>query len=321
MLATRVRPPPRLAPPRPTRPRLLSVLSPPRSFSSVVSTMIGQHPEMYGFPELHLIMAETVQDVLSRERTRGKFLGPPGVLRSLAELDAGEQTAERVFDAYNWLYARRHWSSKQVMDHLMDRVAATRAVPICVEKSPSAATHIRYLNRQERFYPNALYLHVTRHPLSSVSSMEEYAAHMPRLAGIRGLASASGFAYWFICHRNIVTFTRAIPPERVLRVKGEDILSEPEIWLPKICRWAGVDDGAASVEAMLHPEASPYAGLGPANAKYGNDVKFVHSPKLRRGRVREGNLEEALSAAPLRDDITPEQKDHLLGMANFFGYR
>jgi hypothetical protein len=30
------------------------ILCPPRSFSSVVSAMIGQHPQLYGFPELNL---------------------------------------------------------------------------------------------------------------------------------------------------------------------------------------------------------------------------------------------------------------------------
>ena len=45
----------------------LIILSPPRSFSSVISTMIGQHPQIYGFPELHLFSGETLGDILERE--------------------------------------------------------------------------------------------------------------------------------------------------------------------------------------------------------------------------------------------------------------
>jgi hypothetical protein len=319
----------------PVRPRLLSILSPPRSFSSVISTMIGQHPEMYGFPELHLMMGDTLDSVLHREQRRSKYFGPPGMLRTLAELDSGEQTVDSIFDAHNWLYARRNWTTKQAMDYVMDRVAETSAARICVEKSPSMSKDIKSLNRQHRYYPDALYLHLTRHPLGNVASMEEYVLSKNFDDGVIGESSgrrldpradfervsAIGFAYWALCHTNILKFLRTIPSDRVFRVKGEDLLSEPEIWLPKICRWAGVDDGPASVEAMLHPEHSPYAVPGPVNARGGNDAKFTHSPGLRRGRVKEPNLHEALSKPPLRGQLTEQQRKYLLALIGSFGYQ
>jgi hypothetical protein len=40
----------------------LLVLAPPRSFSSVVAAMLGQHPQMYGMPELQLFGAETMAE-------------------------------------------------------------------------------------------------------------------------------------------------------------------------------------------------------------------------------------------------------------------
>jgi hypothetical protein len=206
------------------------------------------------------------------------------------------------------------------MDHVMSRAADLRPVRICVEKSPAASNHVRNLYRQDRFYPDALYLHITRHPLSSLVSMEDYAEQLKTLEGFKGRPSSVAFAYWALCQKNIITFIQAIRPERVFRIKGEDLLSDPERWLPRICRWAGVDDSEGSIEAMLHPEDSCYASVGPINAKYGNDFKFVHSPKLRQGRVREGNLREALAKPPLRDDLTEQQKVHLLALANFLGY-
>ena len=36
----------------------LFILAPPRSFTTVTSAMIGQHPEMYGLPETNLFVAE-----------------------------------------------------------------------------------------------------------------------------------------------------------------------------------------------------------------------------------------------------------------------
>jgi hypothetical protein len=328
----------------PIRPRLLTFLCPPRSFSSVCSTMVGQHPDLYGFPELHLMKDDTIAGVLRREERRGKFLGPPGMLRAVAELEHGEQTVQTVFDAHTWLSERRHWPTKRAMDYVMDRVAETRPVQICVEKSPVVSKDMKSLNRLERAYPDGLYLHLTRHPLSNVASIQEFVdaksvdlddgwsmdvatGRLGRSAGnTRGLRDnidsmiAMGFAYWVLCHTNILKFTRTIAPERVFRVKGEDMLSEPEVWLPRICRWAGIDDSPEAIDAMLHPETSPYAHPGPNNARGGNDGKFLRSPKLRRGRVKEGDLHEALAKPPLRDELTEKQKDYLLDLSAFFGY-
>src|SRR5579862_6331286 len=47
----------------PMKPPVL-LLCPPRSFSSVVGAMLGQHPELYGFPELSLFAADTLADLV-----------------------------------------------------------------------------------------------------------------------------------------------------------------------------------------------------------------------------------------------------------------
>jgi hypothetical protein len=38
---------------------------------------------------------------------------------------------------------------------------------------------------------------------------------------------------------------------------------------------------------MLHPEASPFAGLGPLGAHLGNDINFLRSPRMASGRIPE----------------------------------
>ena len=67
---------------KPHPPDPLVILSPARSFSSVVSTMIGEHPQLYGFPELHICTSDSLEDLIQWEARRG-FLGPPGLLRLL----------------------------------------------------------------------------------------------------------------------------------------------------------------------------------------------------------------------------------------------
>jgi len=51
----------------------LLILASPRSFTSVICAALGQHPQMYELPELHLFVADTLA---GRERfqARSKFI-------------------------------------------------------------------------------------------------------------------------------------------------------------------------------------------------------------------------------------------------------
>ena len=52
---------------RKTRPRFATarppvfILAPPRSYTTLICAMLGQHPELYGLPELHLFIAERMK--------------------------------------------------------------------------------------------------------------------------------------------------------------------------------------------------------------------------------------------------------------------
>jgi hypothetical protein len=46
-----------------------------------------------------------------------------------------------------------------------------------------------------------------------------------------------------------------------------------------------------AIEAMKHPERSPYACFGPVNARFGNNPGFQRAPTLRRGSSKPGHPE------------------------------
>ena len=77
---------------------LLIILCPPRSFSSVVAAMIGQHPELYGFPELQLFSDESMDTLLIRREKRGKA-APAGLARFIAQEVFGIQNARTALQA------------------------------------------------------------------------------------------------------------------------------------------------------------------------------------------------------------------------------
>ena len=87
---------------------------------------------------------------------------------------------------------------------------------------------------------------------------------------------------WMFHHARIKRFTESLPPDRWMRVRSEDVLNTPETVLPQICRWLGVDAGPEALDAMIHPERSPFARMGPKNAMGGNDPGFLRNPEVRR---------------------------------------
>ena len=259
----------------------LFVLAPARSHSSVVTTAIGQHPELHAFPELGLYRRDTIGPILFdppgwKGIPNAARLG--GLLRALAQHNGGNQGPEAVLDAYHWLRCRRAWSGGHVYDHLLSVVAPK----IGVEKTPDNSNTDENLSRLATAYPRARYLHLTRHPLTTQLSMYEAWSKLPYWSVPPELFHQFCMAAWLFHHERILRFTATMTPAQTMRVRAEDILNHPRREMAAICRWLGIDAGPQAVTAMCHPERSPFASLGPQDARYGNDPKFLRSPRIRR---------------------------------------
>jgi hypothetical protein len=301
--------------------RLLVLLSPPRSFSSLVSTMIGQHPEIYGLPELNLMMRDTVGAALRWERGCHRFLGSPGLLRALAELDWGGQTAENVLEAANWIEDRSDWSTARMLDYIVGRVGEVTGAKYCMEKSPSIVFLPHTLERARRARPDALYIHVTRHPVNLKKSFDEFIENLLRLTEEeKRIRLENSMTAWPVTQRNILDFCAGLAPGQYIRIRGEDVLADAAGVMRQVAEWLGLRTDDAAIAAMLRPEESPYASLGPVTAPYGNDPKFVSSPKFRPGRPREPSM-ESFFATPEGQRMDPARREYLTQLANCLGYR
>lgn len=261
--------------------RPIFVLAPARSNSSVVSSMVGMHPQLYGFPELSLWRARKVRHLIT-DPPKGRGLPArarsAGLARAVAEVFVGRQDVESVGWARQWLESRSDWDVECVFDELQRRVAPS----IALEKSPENSNRQDYLERLDAAYPRARFLHVTRHPVPTVRSMFKAWKPMNLWEVPDDLYHLHLLGTWLFHHGRIRTFTAGLPAERWMRVRSEDVLGSPVETLRNICRWLGLDSGEAAVEAMQHPEKSPFARLGPENALGGNDPGFLGSPRPRR---------------------------------------
>jgi Sulfotransferase family len=255
------------------------VLAPARSYTSVISMMLGQHPALVGLPELKLFAYPTIGDLEASLPgywgERGVTHRSPGLIRALAEFLFGDQTLASLALARTWLRERSHWSGADVLDILMERLQPR----ICVEKSPENVETSAALARVSAAYPQARYLHLTRHPVATQRSIQE---HLDRILPGYGQDGqpTSGIAAWFATHRRILAFAATLSTDRYMRVRAEDVLNDMRHQLGSIAAWLGLRSDAAAVEAMVHPEASPFARLGPAGSGLsgGNDPAFLRNP-------------------------------------------
>jgi hypothetical protein len=250
------------------------VLAIARSYSSVVSTMLGQHPMLFGFPELKLFACPTIGDLEASlsvaSRTPDFGHRSPGLVRALAELVYGDQSLRSLARAQQWLGQRADLSGEDVFDMLMQCVWPR----VAVEKSPEHVISRPVLERLAESYPRARYLHLTRHPVTAAASMRR---HM-QLTDEHAVAFC--FYSWYETNFRLVEFGAKLPSDRYLRVRAEDVLNHPLQHLHRIAAWLELPAHDAAIQAMLHPERSPFACFAPSasGVRGGNDREFLRDP-------------------------------------------
>lgn len=283
------------------------VLAAPRSFSSLVNAMIGQHPELYGVPELNLFQCETIEEFNTGLTPEGTKKSPfwksmrHGLLRTVAQLYSGEQTLESIAMAERWLKAREVMTSTEVFQELCDKVAPLRIV----EKSPGVLRLRSYMDRMLDAFPKARFIHLVRHPIPQGQSVLKAKGGVGVLMALNAVdqrpivAELEPQIAWHDAQVQILKFFDGLPDSQFITLRGEELMNNMDEVLPELCRWLDISDAPEAIEAMKHPEASAYSCMGPANASLGNDVNFLKEPALRAGRIKVPDLDAEL---PWRKD-------------------
>jgi hypothetical protein len=311
----------------------LFILAPPRCFTSLACAMLGQHPQAYGLPEIHLFSYETVAE-RDEQVKRATYPMNHGLLRAVAQVYFGAQNEVTIQQARQWLRARSGLTTDALFNILADRLFPR----VLIDKSPSMIYDVRTLERISRMFPQARFIHLLRHPRGFCESIMRYLEER-RAAGpvplshwllkistysppqTPAVTSANGILLdpqngWYAIQQNICGFLRSVPSEQWMRILGEDLLADPDAILPGIVGWLGLRTDAEAIEEMKHPERSPYAFLGPPGARYGGDKFFLQNPKLRPGRIQTHCLNGPLSWRAGSAGFHPE----IERLAREFGY-
>lgn len=264
----------------------LFILCPGGSFSSIVCAVIGQHPQAFGLSEVHLFVQRTVGGLLDVDTpVFGRKGASSGLKRAVAELVFGAQTYETIEQAGEWLQERRAKTGGQLFRELCE-LAGDRVV---IDKSPTNPKTER-LEAIYRAFPDARYLHLARHPRPTCRSR-----HKANTAGGRNAVAETDYeAMWHERHRSICAFSTRLDPAQYMYLQGEWFLERPDVLLPQICEWLDLSTDPAAIDAMMHPERSPFASHGPENARLGNNPGFIERPEFRVGPVRAETLDGPL---------------------------
>jgi hypothetical protein len=294
-------------------PQPIFVLAPPRSFTTLVSGILGQHPELLDSPELNLFRAGTMRRFMTLPRLH------MGLHRFVAQIYAGEQTIDAVEMARHWIKARVDRTTAEVHQELCAKVAPR----VLVQKSPRYMRRLSYMENMLAGFPKARFIHLVRHPRAvSESYLRMHNASLLACATC-GAVDASGPSpvadpqiLWHDYHLRILRFQEMVDPDQWLRLNGEEFLADLDNHLPRLCDWLGIASGPEAIAAMKRPEDSPFACFGPLNAPFGNDPNFLQSPRLRPFKARQDSLAGPLS---WREDGAPFHP-RVVELARKFGY-
>jgi Sulfotransferase family len=259
---------------------IVIILAPPRSFATMVSFMLGQHPQLYGLPESHFSTCDSIDEWTTLYRGTDRT---NGALRAIAQIIFGQQVEPTMRLARQWLQARSHFTTAEVL-----RLLGQRAAPsILVEKTPSTAQQLEAMHRMLDEFPRARFLHLTRHPHCQAKSRLERRLSLQGNGGpksLREAAQALGGDPVRLCvsaHQAILRFLGSVPSHQQFRVRGEDLLTSPDENLRRIALWLDIRSDDEAIEAMKHPERSAFAKDGPQNALTGGDEKFFSDSFFR----------------------------------------
>ncbi|MGL5079848.1 MAG: sulfotransferase [Microcoleaceae cyanobacterium] len=221
---------------RPKNRPAIFILCPPRSGSTLLRVILAGHPQIFAPPELHLLSYATLsqrQAALSNEWNHHLL---QGTWRAL--MQAHHWSAE---EAKSWMetYENQNLTTQQFYQLLQQAIGDK----ILVDKTPTYASHLGFLQRAEREFEQAYYIHLVRHPYGMIRSYQD--AKLDRIVPFMNANSFSrqelAELTWIVSNQNILEFFHQVPQHRQLQVKFEDLVHSPEKTVQSLCNFLNLD--------------------------------------------------------------------------------
>ena len=228
----------------PTNRQAIFILSPPRSGSTLLRVMLAGSKELFSPPELYLLSFNTLQQRRQQFSDRLGFFRE-GLLRALMELKSCSQAE---VDQLMQELETAGMTTKAFYGLLQEWTGQRRLV----DKTPTYAFNPTTLQRANIEFDNALFIHLMRHPMATVSSYEEIRADLVTGNPVDELPLTprqKGELWWQISHQNILSFLQTVPAHRQFQLKYEELVQQPEHHIHRLCDFLNIRFSAE----MLNP--------------------------------------------------------------------
>jgi hypothetical protein len=205
--------------------------------------MLAGHPDLFAGSELQLLGFTTLKE--RRTAFSGKFsLWLEGTIRTIMEVKGCDaEKATRIMEEYEG----QNYTTKQFYRVLQEWIGSKTLV----DKSPSYVLDLNTLEKAERDFHDALYIHLVRHPYAMVRSFESY--HMDQVLFLKAQPFSPrqlGELVWLISHKNALQFLEKVPEHRQYHMRFEDLVSQPQKVMEELCR---------TLQLEFHPDLmKPY---------------------------------------------------------------
>jgi hypothetical protein len=225
--------------------RLIFVISPPRSGSTLLQHMLGSHSRILTYPEPHLI-------------TPLAFLGYYDIVDKAPYDHINAAEALKLFvqglphGELDYLDAVRSYT-----DTLYGRMLGASDKRYFVDKTPAYALVLPFLTK---LYPDARYVVLTRHPLAIASSY----------------ANSFFDGDWHAAHRYNPVVNRYVPamadllrapPRHTLHVRYEALVRDPHSELARLCTFLELDFQPGMVDYGEHYQPARAGRGDPINVQ------------------------------------------------------
>ncbi len=208
--------------------RLLFVIGPPRSGSTLLMRMLSSHSQVYSRPEPHLFgpLAHLGYFDTVEKAPFDQFQAADAMRALVSELPEGEETYVDACRAY--------------VDLLYGRLLAVRGAGkrFFLDKTPANALGLPFITR---LYPRARYVVLTRHPAAVFSSFANSFFDGDFTAAHR---------FNPILERYVPAMARLLREATVpvVQVGYEQLVSNPERELRRVCDFIGIEFEPGMIE-------------------------------------------------------------------------
>jgi|GEM_PF-516325 len=240
--------------------------SSPRSGSTLFRVMLAGHPALFSPPELGILWYEGMRDWK----------------RSLTDASVGHGfhwAAQGLEWTYMALSGLDTEATKSVLDELIaqdvsiqeiySRLQAMAAPRQLVDKSPSYSMSLNTLKRAEVLFEGAKHIYLTRHPYAMMESFLRI--RLDKLFGPSLYGSGEVDPHvvaekvWVTSNSNVVEFLKEVAPERQLRVRYEELVSDPRRMMQDVCAFLEIPFDEAVLQPYDDKRERMITGLGDPN--------------------------------------------------------